>query len=218
MKRKIIISIFALLSIFLVTGCGCKKKDEEAKTNYLVLVNKESKLPEDWEKTIELVDITNSIDETYKVEKKTAAAYEKLREELLQEGIDIELDSTYRTVKEQQEIWDSFEKEYGIDYTKKYVAVPGTSEHHTGLAIDIKLIKDGKIIADNDKMTAEKEIFDQIHAKLSKYGFILRYPVGKEDITGYGSEVWHFRYVDNSEIAKKIMDNNLTLEEYLKNK
>ena len=137
---------------------------------------------------------------------------------MLSEGIDIELDSTYRTVEAQQEIWDEFEKEYGIEYTKKYVAVPGTSEHHTGLAIDVKIIKDGKIIADNDEMTAEVEIFNQIHAKLAKYGFILRYPVGKEDITGYGSEVWHFRYIDSPEIAKEIMDNNLTLEEYLKNK
>ncbi len=68
-------------------------------------------------------------------------------------------------------------------------------------------------------MTNEKELFGKVHAKLAKYGFILRYPPVKEETTGYGSEVWHFRYIDNPEIAKEIMDNGLTLEEYLeKNK
>ena len=212
--RNIFIVALVITCLFSITAC----KNDASKTNYMVLVNKESKLPEDWEKTIELVNVTNGLGETYQVEKKAADAYSKLREELSNEGIIIELDSTYRTVAKQQEIWDSFEKEYGIEYTKKYVAVPGTSEHHTGLAIDVKLVKDGKVIDDNDKMTAEKEIFSKIHAKLAKYGFILRYPEGKEEITGYGAEVWHFRYIDSKEIAKEIMDKGITLEEYLKDK
>ena len=214
--RNILIVSMMLLFVFSITGCGCKKK-EEKKTDYLVLVNKESKLPDDWESRIELVDVTNGLGETFKVEKKAAEAYKKLKDALADEII-IELDSTYRTVKQQQEIWDAFLEEYGEEYTKTYVAVPGTSEHHTGLAIDIKIVKDGEVIADNDAMTAETEIFSKIHAKLAEYGFILRYPVGKEDITGYGSEVWHFRYVDSPEIAKEIMDKGITLEEYLQNK
>ncbi len=64
-------------------------------------------------------------------------------------------------------------------------------------------------------MTAEKEIFAKVHAKLAKYGFILRYPVGKEDVTGYGAEVWHLRYIDDPDTAQEIMDNGLTIEEYL---
>lgn len=213
-KNNIFLSAILIFAcVFMLTACG----SVESKTNYMVLVNKESKLPENWEETIELVDVYTGLDQTYQVEKKTAEAYEKLREDLEKDHIIIELDSTYRTVKTQQEIWDEFEKEKGIEYAKKYVAVPGTSEHHTGLAIDVKIVKDGKIIDDNDDMTAEKEIFSKIHAKLAKYGFILRYPVGKENITGYGSEVWHFRYIDNEEIAKEIMDKGLTLEEYLKN-
>ena len=211
--RNTFVAILLFACAFLLTACG-----KELKTDYMVLVNKENKLPKDWEERIELVDVTNGLGETYQVEKKTAEAYENLKEDLAREGIVIELDSTYRTVKHQQEIWDEFEKERGLEYTKKYVAVPGTSEHHTGLAIDIKIIKDGKVIDDNDDMTAETEIFSKIHAKLAKYGFILRYPVGKEDITGYGAEVWHFRYVDDPKIAKEIMDKGLTLEEYLENK
>ena len=219
MKKKITVTI-ALIAILgmvavMLTGCGKKK---ENKTNYMVLVNKQSMLPENWESTIELVDVYTGLDETYKVEKKTAEAYKKLKEDLYNDHIIIELDSTYRTVQQQQEIWNEFEQEEGLEYTQKYVAVPGTSEHHTGLAVDVKIVKDGKIIEDNDEMTAETETFSKIHAKLAQYGFILRYPVGKEDITGYGAEVWHFRYIDNPVVAKEIMDKGITLEEYLQNK
>ena len=211
--KKIFSFCLVLISLLLLTACGKDKID------YMILVNKQNKLPDNWEEIVELVDVKTGLGETYQVEKKTAEAYEKLRNELLKDGITIELDSTYRTVKRQQEIWDQFEKEKGLEYTKKYVAVPGTSEHHTGLVVDIKIVKDGQVIDDNDAMTLEKDIFSKIHAKLAKYGFILRYPEGKEDITGYGAEVWHFRYIDNPEIAKEIMDNGITFEEYLeKNK
>ena len=201
--------------LIFLTACNKEKKNEASKTDYMVLVNKQSKLPEDWESRIELVDVYTGLDETYKVEKKTAEAYEKLRQDCENDHIIIELDSTYRTVKRQQEIWDEFEAEKGLEYAQKYVAVPGTSEHHTGLAVDVKIVKDGTIIDDNDDMTAETEIFSKVHEKLAKYGFILRYPVGKEDITGYGAEVWHFRYIDSPEIAKEIMDKGITFEEYL---
>ena len=209
---SILVFTLVLVSVFALTACSKKNID------YLVLVNKQNKLPDDWEDKIELVDVYTGLDETYQVEKKTAEAYEKLKEDLKEDHIIIELDSTYRTVKRQQEIWDEFEQEKGIEYAKKYVAVPGTSEHHTGLAIDVKLVKNGKIIQDNDEMTNERELFSKIHAKLAKYGFILRYPEGKEDITGYGSEVWHFRYIDNPTIAKEIMNKGITFEEYLNSK
>lgn len=212
--KSIIAIVLAITCVFALTAC----KKEEKGIDYMILVNKQSKLPEDWEERVELVDVTNGLGETYKVEKKAAEAYQKLKDDMASEGITIELDSTYRTVKQQQEIWNQFEKDKGIEYTKKFVAVPGTSEHHTGLSIDIKIVKDGVVIDDNDDMTAETEIFSRIHAKLAKYGFILRYPVGKEDITGYGAEVWHFRYIDNPEIAKEIMDKGICFEEYLEKK
>ena len=216
--KKYITLLLILVCMFTLTACGKKEAKEESKTDYMVLVNKQNKLPSDWEERIELVDVYTGLDETYQVEKKAAEAYEKLREDCRKDHLIIELDSTYRTVKRQQEIWDEFEKEKGLEYAQKYVAVPGTSEHHTGLALDVKIVKDGKIIEDNDEMTAETETFSKIHAKLAKYGFILRYPVGKEDITGYGAEVWHFRYIDNPEVAKEIMDKGITFEEYLESK
>ena len=189
--------------------------ENSADSIYMVLVNKQHKLPENWPDMIELATGTNSLGEDYLVEKKALEAFEKLRADLLEDGIDIELDSTYRTVEYQQKIWDEFTEEKGEDYARAYVAVPGYSEHHTGLAIDVKLIKDGTVIDDNDDMIAEKEIFAQVHKRLADYGFILRFPEGKDDITGYSYEPWHFRYIDSPEIAKEIMDKGITFEEYL---
>ena len=183
--------------------------------DYMVFVSKQNKLPDDWEEKVVLKEAVNKYGETKLVEEKALEQFLKLQEEVAKEGIDMQLDSTYRSVKEQQELWDEWTIEYGEDYVKTYVAVPGYSEHHTGLAIDVCLDIDGKRVDDNDDMIAEKEIFEKIWAHLADYGFILRYPEGKEDITGYGFEPWHFRYIDDVEAAKEIMEKGITLEEYL---
>ena len=151
----------------------------------------------------------------FQIEPETYQHFEQLRQDLKKKGIQIELDSVYRSVARQKEIVAEFTQKYGADYVKQYVAVPGYSEHHTGLAVDICLVVDGKVIDDNDEMIAQKEIFAQIHPLLAEYGFILRYPQGKERITGYSYEPWHFRYV-GKETAKKICDAGLVLEEYLR--
>ena len=191
-----------------------QKKQEEKSDIYLLLVNKKHKLPDDWVEKVELITARNILGREFLVERKTLEQFEALRIKLLEEGVNIELDSTYRSVQRQQEIWDEFEKEYGIDYCRKYVAIPGYSEHHTGLVVDVCLIKDGIVIDDNDDMIAEREIFAKVHERLADYGFILRYLEGKEDITGYSYEPWHLRYV-GIEIAKEIKEKRITLEEYL---
>ncbi len=143
---------------------------------YAVIVNKKNKLPDNWESKVEIITVKNSLDEELKIEKKAYEAYEDLREDLLKnDGIQIELDSVYRSVAEQQEIWDywSADPDLGPDYCAQYLAVPGYSEHHTGLAVDIFILKDGKEIRDNDDMIADVEDFAKIHEKLARYGFIL---------------------------------------------
>ena len=192
-----------------------KDMDAENAYDYLVLVNKTHKLPDDWESNVVLKEATNRYGEKYKVEMKALEQFTWLQKELADEGIYIELDSTTRSVAEQQKLWDDWTVEKGEDYVKKYVAVPGYSEHHTGLAIDVCLDKDGKRIDDNDAMIAEREIFAKVHEKLAKYGFILRYLEGKDAETGYSYEPWHFRYIDDPAIAKEIMDKGITLEAYL---
>ena len=191
-----------------------QKKQEEKSDIYLLLVNKKHKLPDDWVEKVELITARNILGREFLVERKTLEQFEALRIKLLEEGVNIELDSTYRSVQRQQELWEEFEKEYGIDYCIKYVAIPGYSEHHTGLVVDVCLIKDGVVIDDNDDMIAEREIFAKVHERLADYGFILRYLEGKEDITGYSYEPWHLRYV-GIEIAKEIKEKGITLEEYL---
>ena len=205
-----------IIALFLIVGCviGLTTACGKDGIDYLVLVNKQNKLPDDWEEKVELVDVKTGLDETYQVEKEAAEKFNELREALQEDGVYIELDSTYRSVKRQQEIWNQFEKEKGLAYAQKYVAVPGYSEHHTGLVVDVCLIKDGVVIDDNDDMIAEREIFAKVHERLADYGFILRYLEGKEDITGYSYEPWHLRYV-GIEIAKEIKEKGITLEEYL---
>ena len=181
---------------------------------YLTLVNKTHPLPENWEDNIDLLEMKNAYDEDIRVEKTSYEAYLDLRDALLEEGVDIELDSCYRSVERQEELWKEFEEEYGEDYCKKYVAVPGTSEHHTGFAIDVCLKKGDQLIYENDEMMKEVEIWEKVHAMMPEYGFILRFPKGRDDVTGIIYEPWHFRYV-GVEAATYIMEHELTLEEFL---
>ena len=186
--------------------------------DYLVLVNKYTQLPDDWEENVELVSTKNAWDEDIKIEKNAYKAYKKLKKALKEdEKITIELDSVYRSVEEQQKLWDDWSKdpEKGIDYVRQYVAVPGYSEHHTGLAVDICLRKDGELVFENDDMIADKKTFAKIHNIIADYGFILRYPKDRDEITGYAYEPWHLRYVGDKDLARKIMGDNITLEEYL---
>ena len=211
-KRNIIIITIVLVTLFFTTACS-----GNSRYDYLVLVNKYTKLPDDWEKKVELVTTKNAWDEDIQIEKNAYEQYKKLAKNLKKDGIYIELDSVYRSVKAQQELWDewSADPEKGIEYVKQYVAVPGYSEHHTGLAVDICLKKDGKLVYENDDMIADRETFSKIHEKIADYGFILRYLEGRDDVTGYAYEPWHLRYVGSKKIAKEIMDKNITFEEYL---
>ncbi|MBO7396113.1 MAG: M15 family metallopeptidase [Ruminococcus sp.] len=183
--------------------------------DYLALVNKTEPLPEGWEEALETVHMTNSVGDDVEVEKKAYDAYLELKAELEAEGIYVDLDSARRSIAEQQRIMDDFTEKYGIDYASKTVAEPGYSEHHTGLALDLYLIIDGKDVVLNEEMIQYPEIWSVIHSRLADHGFILRYPEDKEHITGYGYEPWHIRYIDDAEKAKEITSNGMTFEEYL---
>lgn len=122
--------------------------------------------------------------------------------------------SGFRSQKEQQNIWDASLKEHGESYTRKYVAIPGCSEHQTGLAIDLALKKDMIDFICPD--FPDKGICGQFKKLAPEYGFILRYPKGKEDITHISWEPWHFRYV-GTPYAAIITKRQLVLEEYLLN-
>ncbi len=183
--------------------------------DYMVLVNKENPLPETWEDELRIVRSVNSLGDEVEIEEKAYEAYLQLKEALAEEGVYVDLDSAYRSVAEQQKIVDDFTERYGEDYVKQYVAVPGYSEHHTGLALDLYLNIDSVDVYMNEDMVLHPEIWEKIHARLADFGFILRYLEGKEDITGYAYEPWHIRYIDDIDIAGEIMEKGITLEEYL---
>lgn len=181
----------------------------------MALVNKLNPLPDGWEDALQTVHFTNTVGDDVEVETKAYDAYLELKADLEKEGVYVDLDSARRSVADQQRIMDDFTKEYGADYAKKTVAEPGYSEHHTGLALDLYLIVDGKDIVENEDMMEYPEIWQKIHAKLADHGFILRYLDGDEHITGYGYEPWHIRYIDDVDVAKEIMGEGITFEEYL---
>ena len=211
MKKVICVVLISLLAVLLM-GCG---KTDAGGIDYLVLVNKEHKLPENWEKEITIVKYVDSQGWDVETEEKAYEAYQKLHDALAEEDIHVDLDSAYRSVAEQERIVQDFTEKYGEDYVKQYVAVPGYSEHHTGLALDLYLNIDGQDVYENEDMVQYPEVWAKIHEKLPEYGFILRYLEGKEDVTGYSYEPWHIRYVGDPAIAKEITEKGITLEEYL---
>ena len=189
------------------------------RNDYLVLVNKQNKLPDNWEEIVEFVEVKNSFGKYLKIEKETLEKFNELRADLLSEWVDIELDSAYRSFSIQNEFFEKFKEEYGIEYATNYAAPAGYSEHHTWLAIDICLKKENwEIISENHEMIVELGVFDKVHKKLADYWFILRYLDWKEGITWYTYEPWHLRYIWDVNVAKEIMEKWLTLEEYLEQK
>ena len=121
--------------------------------------------------------------------------------------INIFIDSGYRSYFHQLQVYGHYLLKDGIEATRKRVALPGCSEHQTGLAFDLGIIESGNIR--NIRLDEAKWLEDNAF----KLGFILRYPKGKENITGFGYEPWHFRYV-GSDLAEYMIENDLTLEEY----
>ena len=233
MKKISVISLLLCLCLVfasVLTGCSNGTTPTEAietvteaateapaadSIDYMALVNKTHALPDDWEEKLETVHMTNSVGDDVEVEKKAYDAYLELKAALEAENIYVDLDSARRSVEAQQRIMDDFTEQYGADYAAKTVAKPGYSEHHTGLALDLYLIIDGKDVVENEEMIQYTDIWAVIHEKLADYGFILRYLNGEEHITGYGYEPWHIRYIDDVAVAKEITSKGLTFEEYL---
>lgn len=134
-------------------------------------------------------------------------AFEKMCEDIEKENMHIRAISAYRSYEYQKNLYDNYVKEDGEFLADTYSARPGYSEHQTGLVVDIDNKKE---IYENFENTNE---FIWMNDNSYKYGFILRYPKNKEDITGYSYESWHYRYV-GVDIAKVIHEENITFDEY----
>ena len=183
--------------------------------DYSILVNKENKIKNNYLEKIKLIKTIDCYNKEIYIEELAYNSYLKLKDFLKTKNIEIGIESAYRSIEEQEKIYEEYRRKYGSEYANKYVAPKEYSEHHTALAIDIIIKENGKYQDYNQNKSMDKT-FEIIHNYLSEYGFILRYPKDKEEITGYPYESWHIRYVGKF-IAKIINDNNLTLEEYKKN-
>ena len=181
-----------------------------------ILINKENKIKESYYKKVNLITIKDLENQDMQIEEETYNQFLKLQSFLKTIAIEVEINSAYRSEERQSELYKEFVERYGKEYADKVVASSGTSEHHTGLALDLILCSNGKCLDDEDIVREDREIiFKEIHKHLKDYGFILRYPKGKESVTGYSYEPWHIRYVGGF-VARIIYENNYTLEEYLK--
>lgn len=172
-----------------------------------ILVNKHYYLEEDY--------IPNNLEEIntqyalkgMKLVNVAKEAFEEMSAAARKENLKIVAMSTYRDYNYQENLYNKYVKQDGIEKADLYSGRPGFSEHQTGLAVDVY---NGKETYTNFHKTKEFT-WMQEHAK--EYGFILRYPENKENETGYEYESWHYRYV-GIDIAKYINDNNITYEEY----
>jgi D-alanyl-D-alanine carboxypeptidase len=182
-------------------------EDASAKTNLLVLVNKDNKLPDDYK-----VNLTTIGD--VKVASVLVEDLKDMRDAAEEDNVQLSIASAYRSTAEQEQILNDTISDYVKQGNPQHIAevkakntaaLPGYSEHETGLAIDFSF--DGN---------AEKqaEMWDWLSKNSYKYGFILRYPDGERNITGYKNEQWHYRYVGR-EHARAIFERGIALEEYL---
>lgn len=185
---------------------------------YKILINRKNKIPENILDFVDLVKTSDVNNEEILIEKETLEQYKKLEKYIYDnENIIIGIANSYRTAKKQEEIYKEFVKLYGKDYADRIVAPVNCSEHQSGLAIDLEIYFEGEgFISNNRNFDRTRIVFEEkVHRHLHKFGFILRYPEGKEEITEYPYEPWHIRFVGYDE-ANEIYNNDITFEEYKK--
>lgn len=186
------------------------KKD---KGDVLVLVNKLHAVSKNYKPT-DMVAIKGSYTTNQGLEMKADAykAFKKMRKTAKADGIRFKICSAYRTYSTQKWLYNNYLNTMGKKLRDIRSAYPGRSEHHTGYAIDLVTKSTGWTLTQDFAKTSEGK---WINKHCAEYGFIIRYPKGKTDITGYDYEPWHLRYV-GVDAAEEITEQGITLEEYLK--
>ncbi len=175
--------------------------------NELMLVNKYYSLDETY-MTDDIVEVSSQYAyEGNSLKEVAYQAFKSLYDDAKNEGLKIIINSSYRSFESQSNLWKTRETYYGEEKADAYAARAGFSEHQTGLAIDVSTYRDTQ----NDFSLTQEYLWMVDNSY--KYGFILRYPEGKENITGYSYEPWHYRYV-GKEVALKIKELNITFDEY----
>jgi len=177
----------------------------------LMLVNKYYALPSDYEPT-DLVTISTKYAWGTKGSKKTRQvtldAFLEMWDQAMEDGYYLMINSAYRSYQDQEKVYNDRKNSRGEKYADSVAARPGSSEHQTGLSLDI-------FSKNNSNQSTFKDTPEAAWLKENahKYGFVLRYPEDKVNITGYSYESWHYRYV-GVDVATKCFEENITFDEY----
>lgn len=190
-----------------------KYYDHDMKTDLsqdcLMITNKFYHLEENYEPT-DLVNISNKYyyGENHRIRKPAYEAFIDMWNEANKENIYLIINSSFRTFEFQVNVYDSYKNSKGTTYADSIAARPGYSEHQTGLSLDI-FSKENTTTSNFKGSTAHIWLQNNAH----RFGFIERYQEGKENITGFAAEAWHWRYV-GVEVATYIHENDITYDEY----
>ena len=204
MAGKVLNSDFTLLSLDNITH---HVASEDNGWN-LILVTRDSYIPDDYQ--VELTELSNG----KKVDSRIYPELQEMFNDARAQGYGLFVREGYRTQEEQQQLMDEKIEAYENEGKSKseakklaeqWVAIPGTSEHQLGIAVDIN--------ADTTKSSSD-DVYNWLAENAHTYGFIKRYPSNKTDITGVINEPWHYRYV-GKEAASKIYSQGICLEEYI---
>ncbi len=182
----------------------------EPDDNLLLLVNKTHPLSSDYRAddmvTIDRIVTGIGTDETHQMRAEAAKHLNEMFDAAAEDGYDIRLRTGYRSYDYQRSLFDSYAENHGVEEANRYSALPGESEHQTGWCCDLGL--EGVALSGFTDTEEARWVVDHAH----EYGFILRYPEEKEDVTGYIYESWHIRYV-GLPAAAEIYEQGVTLEE-----
>lgn len=211
---KVIVVVYLLLILYQLIGNVYSSLSNTHEIQVpeewnLIVVNRWNELPEDYE--VELTELSNG----QMVDSRIYPYLQEMFDAARTEDVYPVVREGYRTAEAQREILDDKIQSYinqGYSQVKaertakEWVALPGTSEHQLGIAVDIN--------ADKSKCSNE-DVYGWLAENAYRYGFVLRYPPGKQKITGTSYEPWHYRYV-GEEAAKEIYERGICLEEYFK--
>lgn len=185
------------------------KKEADTSLGWnLILVNDDYSVPNNYE--VELTELSNG----EKVDTRIYPQLQQMFDDARAAGLELFVREGYRTTHDQKQIMEERIQQYrnegysrseAKELAEKYVAVPGTSEHELGIAVDIN--------ADTSKCSSDA-VYTWLANNAYRYGFIKRYPSEKTEITGVNNEPWHYRYV-GVEAAKEIQEKGICLEEYI---
>ncbi len=236
MKKFITLVLTALASLILISLISCEEPDKGEDSMYLTLINKENSVGEDFvpEKLVDIDTAYTNGGKAIQLEEKALSAAMDMLDDMKKDGItNVTVTSGYRTYEYQKKLFDGYlarEAAAHPDWSEErvreqvltYSAAPGTSEHQSGLCMDLfttemeGLYNYGSETPNNpyDKGFAETKAYEWLCENAHKYGFILRFPENKTEITRYSYESWHYRYV-GVDAALEIYDRGITLEEYL---